>query len=261
MRFAKEYRVVDVEVVAGGAVQSLLLKEHSDRLSSESKGRTLFFGNVDFGREFSSEQVESFIKDFFAGFGEVESVSLSHFKERSSVTRNTRFAHVVFSKKRTLKAILEAPDEEYRLIASRINDVWGIKIRNDDIGAGELLEKFKLRDVDPSVLKDEVDSIMAAFEAGEQAAIKERERKLQEVDDDGFMLVKHRNKRKRTEATSRRSSGGPRPRKKKSYELKNFYSHQKREEKREKLLELRQKFEEDKQKVAKMKEARKFKPF
>ena len=44
-------------------------------------------------------------------------------------------------------------------------------------------------------------------------------------------------------------------------ELKNFYRFQIREEKQNKLLELRQRFEADKVKVAAMKDARKFKPF
>ena len=45
------------------------------------------------------------------------------------------------------------------------------------------------------------------------------------------------------------------------YELQNFYRFQMREQKRNQLAELRKRFEEDKLQVAKMKEARKFKPF
>lgn len=49
--------------------------------------------------------------------------------------------------------------------------------------------------------------------------------------------------------------------KRNSKELQNFYRHQIREEKREKLLTLRKKFEEDKAKIALLKSQRKFKPF
>lgn len=67
-----------------------------------------------------------------------------------------------------------------------------------------------------------------------------------------------RNKRKKvTSADSKQRSR----KKKKQLELKNFYRFQIRQEKVEKLEELRQKFEEDKQRVALMKESRKFKPF
>ena len=85
------------------------------------------------------------------------------------------------------------------------------------------------------------------------------------MDADGFQLVKPRKKRTRMEDLPRRSSGTQRLRKKKrtggsSTELKNFYRFQQREEAQRKVLELRKKFEEDKQKVAAMKAARKFKP-
>jgi ribosomal RNA-processing protein 7 len=41
----------------------------------------------------------------------------------------------------------------------------------------------------------------------------------------------------------------------------DFYQHQARENKREQLADLRRKFEEDKKKIEKMKETRKFNPF
>jgi ribosomal RNA-processing protein 7 len=108
---------------------------------------------------------------------------------------------------------------------------------------------------------------------------------LNEVDADGFQMVKPRKKRKRAEsAMARRGSSAPRERKqkKKETEIANFYgylplppmppiirlslttatcSHQIREQKRAQLLDLRKKFEEDKKKVAELKEGRKFKPF
>jgi ribosomal RNA-processing protein 7 len=52
-----------------------------------------------------------------------------------------------------------------------------------------------------------------------------------------------------------------RKRKKKNTELKNFYRFQIRDDKMKQLDVLRKKFEEDKERVIKMKEARKFNPF
>jgi ribosomal RNA-processing protein 7 len=52
-----------------------------------------------------------------------------------------------------------------------------------------------------------------------------------------------------------------RKRKKKNTELKNFYRFQIRDDKMKQLDVLRKKFEEDKERVTKMKEARKFNPF
>lgn len=67
----------------------------------------------------------------------------------------------------------------------------------------------------------------------------------------------------RGDSTSRRA-GAPRSRKtkaKKNTELKGFYRFQIKEEKIKDLESLRKKFAEDKERVAKMKEQRKFKPF
>jgi ribosomal RNA-processing protein 7 len=61
-----------------------------------------------------------------------------------------------------------------------------------------------------------------------------------------------------------RRAGAPRSRKvkvKKQTELKGFYRFQIKEEKMRDLESLRKKFAEDKERVAKMKDQRKFKPF
>jgi ribosomal RNA-processing protein 7 len=69
-------------------------------------------------------------------------------------------------------------------------------------------------------------------------------------------------KRKRQGESAQGEGSRRHPKKKKrTYELKNFYAHQMREEKREQLARLRKKFEEDKARIERMKSARKFKPF
>lgn len=69
-----------------------------------------------------------------------------------------------------------------------------------------------------------------------------------------------RKKKKRSD--EKRGAGKSRVRRpKKELELKNFYRFQMIDEKKEKLKDLRQKFEEDKDRIAHMKANRKFKPF
>jgi len=86
-----------------------------------------------------------------------------------------------------------------------------------------------------------------------------------QVDEDGFTVVKSRNKRKKSNADGK--SGGKekgRKRTKKdraSEELKNFYRFQVREQKRDGLVSLREKFAKDQEKIAALKAARKFNPF
>lgn len=75
----------------------------------------------------------------------------------------------------------------------------------------------------------------------------------------------NRKNKKRTRGDENKRAGAEQPRnrekKKKDKELKNFYTFQIKEQKIEKLELLRKKFEEDKERVAAMKAARKFKPF
>ncbi len=61
--------------------------------------------------------------------------------------------------------------------------------------------------------------------------------------------------------THRRLANRNRHKKKKQYDLKHFYRFQIREEKLQQLELLRKKFDEDKAKIQKMKESRKFVPF
>lgn len=82
----------------------------------------------------------------------------------------------------------------------------------------------------------------------------------------GFITVLNRNNKKRKRNDDNKRTGTEQPRhrgekKKKNKELKNFYTFQIKEQKIEKLELLRKKFEEDKERVAAMKAARKFKPF
>jgi Ribosomal RNA-processing protein 7 (RRP7) C-terminal domain len=75
-----------------------------------------------------------------------------------------------------------------------------------------------------------------------------------------YVFCYFRSKKKREE--EKRGSGAPRERAKKNEkELTNFYKFQIREQKQNKLFDLRKKFDEDREKVAQMKAGRKFKPF
>jgi ribosomal RNA-processing protein 7 len=112
----------------------------------------------------------------------------------------------------------------------------------------------------------EADAYMEEFDREAEEEIRERQRKANEPDEDGFVTVSYK---KRRGGGSSLGGGAiipegrtsKRPRKKKEMELTNFYRFQVREAKRDQLAKLREKFEADKEKVQRMKEARQFKPF
>ncbi|KAJ2481309.1 hypothetical protein IWW56_001836 [Coemansia sp. RSA 2131] len=117
------------------------------------------------------------------------------------------------------------------------------------------------------LLKAEVDSFMAKFEESQY----ERDRMLaqqQNVPDaDGFVTVVRRGRHtKNTDgavsvkvlsADDAREAGA----KKKDVVFGNMYKFQMRERKNNQLLELRKKFEEDKDRIARMRQARQFRPY
>lgn len=98
------------------------------------------------------------------------------------------------------------------------------------------------------------------------ASAKEAVEQLGEPDEEGWVTVAPKErKEKKVEKVDKVDKKGGRGkknrRKKKKVELTNFYSHQIKEDKMQNIRALREKFEEDKQKIAKMKQDRKFRPF
>ncbi|KAJ2784196.1 hypothetical protein H4R18_001251 [Coemansia javaensis] len=117
------------------------------------------------------------------------------------------------------------------------------------------------------LLKAEVDSFMAKFEESQY----ERERMLSQQhntpDADGFITVVRRGRNTRNgdsganvgamSAADAREAAA----KKKNVVFGNMYRFQMRERKNNQLLELRKKFEEDKERIARMRQSRQFRPY
>jgi len=274
MRYFKGYRVIDIPLGLGGALQSLYIKEHIDRINkndNNTKGRTLFVGNIDYGRQMKEKELHDYLKFLFASFGNIISISFSIIDNDDDKYIISRFAHILFDKKNAIKNIISASDSTYFNIGIELSQKWGLGAyfnikRKKTIE--EVSKMFPYIDTDPSELQEEVDSFMKEFDEKEEMEQAERIRQSKEADDDGFIKVVSKNKRKRPdneldENTSARKANTSRTRskKKKPKELKNFYRFQIKDAKIKQLDDLRRKFEEDKVKVSKMKEDRKFKPF
>mmetsp|Transcript_6334 Transcript_6334/g.8817 ORF Transcript_6334/g.8817 Transcript_6334/m.8817 type:complete len:123 (-) Transcript_6334:136-504(-) len=109
---------------------------------------------------------------------------------------------------------------------------------------------------DVSKLQQQVGRFMEAFDR----QVKEEKANLEtkEIDEDGFELVKRKSRKLRGSVLP---ISNARPKKKKKAPVLNFYKNQKREQQQKKLALLRQKFEEDKERIAEMRKQRKFKPY
>jgi ribosomal RNA-processing protein 7 len=122
-------------------------------------------------------------------------------------------------------------------------------------------------------LLEECNAVMQQYENAEEEDRDARNVAKNQPDDDGFVTVTYSaqnvgSKRELEEGvttTNRRKGGSKRQRKKKDIngasELVDFYRFQQKETRKKTVQELRKKFEEDLQKVKKMKEERQYRPF
>lgn len=114
---------------------------------------------------------------------------------------------------------------------------------------------------DRAKLQEHVDEHIARFERREEAVAKELEARGSKPDKDGFVLVTRKKKDLGLEDESLLSAAQRRKRKRGSLEATDFYRFQKRDEKLARLQELQSRFEDDKARLRKMREARLFKPY
>ena len=148
-----------------------------------------------------------------------------------------------------LKAVKAARKESRDL-------VWGEGIKDDlpALGSARYLAHHHLTYPNKAQLLDSVNKYMTAFAANEAAQARLRTKQRQEADDDGFITVTRggRTNPARQEAAQELAE----KQKEKQQGLEDFYRFQSREKRKEKAGELLRKFEEDKERVKKMKEKR-----
>ena len=208
----------------------------------------------------------------FGRLGDVESVELGRLGGDAAASDDAgpRTAHVVFARAAALKKALRAA----RPVQLALAEAPAAAAAGGDGGE------------DREALQRSVDAFMRSFEADEGRRRRELEASHNRMDGDGFTLVTRQQK-----GTGRSTGGGAtvgvasrgaaaaaaagaadggadggggggvRKKKKKAKELVDFYHFQQHERKRSQLLKLREQFEQDKSKIAKMREARAFKPY
>lgn len=115
-----------------------------------------------------------------------------------------------------------------------------------------LLQEYNKSIIDVSQLKKKVKKKLERYEASQKVA---KQKPTREEQEDGWITVHHRGGRdpaKKHAAKAKRKAKNPE-------KLLNFYAFEVKESKLKKHKELLEKFEEDKRRLAKMREQRKFK--
>ena len=240
-----------------------------DEESSGDNGKILFVANVRGldDRATEKHRIERCdeIKNIFEGsIGKVESVTLSQLHgEKLLQGSKVWCAKILFQNENALNVLF--PSETKKRKKKKTNGQNPFVLNREQCknrgnnACMELLVQHLERYPDPEILKEETDKFIAAFETREEQTRLARERKQNEVDADGFIMVSR--KRQVRSAVMEANEKKQNKKRKKNRELKNFYQWQVREAKRDQLKQLRDKFEEDKNRIAKLKAARKFRPY
>ncbi|CAG8480956.1 4874_t:CDS:2 [Scutellospora calospora] len=166
-------------------------------------------------------------------------------------------AHIVFKDSGGLKNALHMTQKKR---------IWNVKDHDiPPLGLKRWLQEYQKLRMDPNKLSAQINEYMQNFEEAEQEKIKALEARRNQPDEDGFILVTGTGKRNiNTDGTITVTAAKAevvKNLKPKNKGLVDFYRFQMREAKREKLIELRKKFEDDKRKIADLKAARRFKPY
>ncbi|OLL24101.1 Ribosomal RNA-processing protein 7 [Neolecta irregularis DAH-3] len=237
-------------------IHYLYLRRHQDRLESETNSRTLFVVNV----PISSTQQH--FRALFSFYGaRVESVKFCDEKEKSVLAetcdrelhKSGSSAHITFLDSEGLDVALSNIKKGRKSIKK-----WDEGLKVPSLGVERYRRLHILSRPSHTDLQQMVDNYMSSFNNQESSTAIALRKSRNFPDEDGFITVVRGAKMgavrmEEAELAKEKAKG--------KGELKDFYRFQTREEKKNKSLEIRKRFEEDKKKVAEMKTRRRFKPY
>ncbi|XP_072947403.1 ribosomal RNA-processing protein 7 homolog A [Epargyreus clarus] len=234
------------------------IKEHivRDHTKDKPSGRTLFIINI------PPYADENGLTNAFREAGKVQSVQF-YTKPGAGETNTHKFieepskptfrvCYLVFEKVSELDKALHLT----KLSPMNSND------HKIQFGINKWVNEYNSSVLLPKVLKERVEEFMKTHDE-KLKQIEKKEKQLEQEDDEGWITVTKRGKIQsfaRTEKVENKIMAKEEKNKKRK-ELKNFYTFQIRESKMKHIVALRQKFEEDKRKIAQIKQSRRFKPF
>lgn len=256
----QDFKAVQLKLTEDSAApHTIYLKEHvvREHTADKPQGRTLLVVNV------PPYADEKGITNAFREAGSVQSVQLCLKPSTAEVKLIKKFlpdpsittfkaAYIVFKKVAELDKAL------------KLTELQPMNSEDHQITTGikKWIEEYNNTIVLPKVLKENVETFMKQFDENTKKADK-KEKELEQEDDEGWVTVTKRGKVQsfaRSEKVENKIMQKEEKNKKRK-ELKNFYTFQIRESKMKHIVSLRQKFEEDKRKIAQIKQSRRFKPF
>jgi len=273
-------------VPSKSVTHQIFLKQHES--TSESPllppSRTLFIMNI------PVDTTVSHIRHLFRHCGKIERIQFKCTRTNIGLTQELTFDEEIdesqFGSERSLLELgtvtyvvfkTEAGLER-ALTLKQKKRIWSDEMVNNPkekqnkvtgdlqkMGISRYLSLIRKRQPDHQNHQMAVDKFMAEYEAAEKASSLEQASKHNQMDEDGFILVTRKGRRNTNTdgdiTVTAIKSGEAKKLKPKKKELSDFYRFQMREAKRNKFVELRRKFEEDKKKIEELRAARRFKPY
>ncbi|GLT33984.1 hypothetical protein SLA2020_085340 [Shorea laevis] len=172
-------------------------------------------------------------------------------------------------KKRVSAPLNEVQNLVQKTLASdQDEEVYQISSGDDDCSKGmkKWITEYHQSRPGLTVLQQRIDDFITAHE--EQLEQERREKEARLAEGGWTVVVHHKGRKKTTDAESGITVGSvaqaaveDKMTKKKHKELGDFYRFQKREAKRNELLMLQSKFEQDRKRIQQLRAARKFRPY
>ena len=258
------FRALTLKYKADSSGQHMIfVKQHAVREKHPDKpsDRTLFILNV------PPYATEESLKNAWQDCGSVKSVFFhakpnsgpplvneSPFFPTHKEIKGFKVAYLVFEKPDGLQRALRWSQDQPLVLSSEEQPL--------KCGSKKWVEEYNSRIPNVKEMQDDIDKYMAKYDKNVEQQI-EKDKAAGEEDDEGWVTVTKRGRNpgfSRSETTQNKIRATEEKKRSKK-QLLNFYSFQVRESKMKKLINLRQKFEEDKKKIQTLKQVRKFKPF
>jgi len=229
-------------------VRHLYLKPQSGQ-GNLPQGRAVFVAGL------PAELHEGALLELLTRFGEVEKVAV-HGSRLSAV--------VLYSSKQGRDAALKAATKGKTIrldVTSSLGSINGVNSSTQGLKAW--VNAHKAQKPGNAELQRQLDEWMEDYEAEEE---RRKASAMAAMEEDGWTVVqRHKGRKKNTSGTGvtvgavAAAAAAARAAKKRPVEHADFYRFQQREKRRNDLLELRERFEEDKKRLTELKAVRKFK--
>lgn len=205
------------------------------------------------------DNVQIFSKVQASPFGNArkseKKMAKSYFSNDDSKLPGFKVAYITFCQEGSVIKALAKPVEEERVISGEKQPIA--------VGFKKWIDDYKSKFIDEKKMKKEIDAYMQLYDIEQTKLEEEVMEKTNQPDEDGWITVTNKSRKANLAMTERNISKLKSKQKKRSEKMSllNFYNFQAKDTKKEYIINLRKRFEEDKKQIEEMKTNRKFKPF